>query len=76
MIANCPITPPVTVEWIPDSVILGLRTSAVDAKLIISMAKQAGIKNVYQSYIDNSNRLNAFKISEEYLCKIIGMEAK
>lgn len=76
MIANCPITPPVTVEWIPDSVILGLRTSSVDAKLIISMAKQAGIKNVYQSYIDKSNRLNAFKISEEYICKIIGMEAK
>ena len=76
MIANCPITPPVTVEWIPDSVILGLRTSAVDAKLIISMAKQAGIKNVYQSYIDNSNRLNAFKISEEYLCEIIGMKTK
>ena len=76
MIANCPITPPVTVEWIPDSVILGLRTSAVDAKLIISIAKQAGIKNVYQSYFDNSNRLNAFKISEEYLCEIIGMKTK
>ena len=76
MIANCPITPPVMVEWIPDSVILGLRTSAVDAKLIISMAKQAGIKNVYKSYIDNSNRLNAFKISEEYICKIIGTEVK
>ncbi len=68
--------PPVTVEWIPDSVILGLRTSAVDAKLIISMAKQAGIKNVYQSYIDNDNRLNAFKISEENICKIIGTEVK
>ena len=76
MIANCPITPPVTVEWIPDSVFLGLRTSAVDAKLIISMAKHAGIKNVYQSYIDNSNRLNAFRISEEHLCKIIGMEER
>lgn len=76
MIANCPITPPVTVEWIPDSVFLGLRTSAVDAKLIISMAKQTGIKNVYQSYIDNSNRLNAFRISEEHLCKIIGMEER
>lgn len=40
------------------------------------MAKQAGIKNVYKSYIDNSNRLNAFKISEEYICKIIGTEVK
>lgn len=40
------------------------------------MAKQAGIKNVYQSYIDNSNRLNAFRISEEHLCKIIGMEER
>ncbi len=76
MIANCSITPPVTVEWIPDSVILGLRTTAVDAKLIVSMAKQAGIKNIYQSFIDMDNRLNAFKISEDDIYNIIGVKIK
>ena len=40
------------------------------------LRKEQRIKNVYKSYIDNSNRLNAFKISEEYICKIIGTEVK
>lgn len=46
MIANCPIIPPVMVEWIADNVILGLRTSTIDAKLIISMAIEVGIKSI------------------------------
>lgn len=44
MIENCLITPPVTIEWVSDSAIVGLRISVVDAKFIIFMEKRAGIK--------------------------------
>lgn len=62
MIANCKMKLPAMIEWVPVGVIIGLKTSQVDANLIISMAKEAGIKNIYQSFIDQKNRLNAFPI--------------
>ena len=34
---------PAIMEWIPDVVILGLKTSKVEENLIISMAKEARI---------------------------------
>lgn len=64
MIANCQMQSPAMIEWVPDGVILGLRTSTVDENLIITMAEQAGIKNIYKSYIDKSNQLNAYLISQ------------
>lgn len=60
MIANCNMKLPAMIEWVPVGVIIGLRTSQADANLIISMAKETGIKNIYQSYIDEKNRLNVF----------------
>lgn len=60
MIANCKLNLPAMIEWVPVGIIIGLRTSRVDANLIISMAKEAGVKNIYQSYIDEKNRLNAY----------------
>ncbi len=62
MIANCQMKPPAMIEWVPDGVIIGLRTSPVEENLIISMALQAGIKNIYKSKIDKENRLNAYPI--------------
>ena len=62
MIANCRIKLPAMVEWVPSGVIIGLRTSQVDSNLIISMAKEAGIKKIYKSYINMQNRLDAFLI--------------
>ena len=64
MIANAKMKLPAMIEWVPKGVIIGLRTSQVDKNLIISMAKEAGVKNIYQSYIDEKNRLNAYLLKD------------
>ena len=51
--------PPVMMEWIPSGIILGLRMEAAEENLVVSMAKEAGIKQIYKSYIDAKNQLNA-----------------
>lgn len=62
MITGCRMKPPVMMEWIPSGVILGLRMEQAEENLVISMAKEAGIKNIYKSYIDSHNLLNALPI--------------
>ena len=52
------------IECVPAGVIIGLRTPPVDKNRIISMAKEAGVKNIYQSYIDEKNRLNAYLLKD------------
>lgn len=59
MITGCIMKPPVMMEWRPNGIILGLRMGQAEENLVISMAKEAGIKNIYKSYIDSQNRLNA-----------------
>jgi len=54
--------PPIMMEWIPSGIILGLRMETAEENLVVSMAKEAGVKNIYKSYIDSQNRLNAFQI--------------
>lgn len=49
-------------HWQPFGVILGLRMSPVQCNLVVSMAKQAGIKNFYQVRINTKNQLDAIKI--------------
>ena len=49
-------------EWIPSRIILGLRMSTAEENLVVSMAKEAGIKSIYKSYIDVENKLNAVLI--------------
>lgn len=49
---------PSKLRWGSYGVIIGLKTSEVGKNLIMSMAKEAGIKNIYQSYIDDKNELN------------------
>ena len=59
MITGCVMKPPIMMEWIPSGIILGLRMGQAEESLVVSMAKEAGIKNIYKSYIDSKNRLNA-----------------
>ena len=55
--------PPIMMEWMPSGIILGLRMNVAEENLVVSMAKEAGIENIYKSYIDAQNRLNAFPVS-------------
>lgn len=64
MITNCQMRPPIMMEWIPYGIILGLRMSQSEENLVISLARQAGIKNIYKSIIDKNNKLDAYLISE------------
>lgn len=63
MITGCIMKPPIMMEWIPSGIILGLRMDKAEENLTISMAKEAGIKNIYKSYIDAKNVLNAYPLS-------------
>lgn len=62
MITGCRMKPPVMMEWIPSGIILGLRMDTAEENLVISMAKEAGIKNIYKSYINSHNILDASPI--------------
>ena len=63
MVTGCIMKPPIMMEWIPSGIILGLRMEVAEENLVVSKAKEAGIKNIFKSYIDTSNRLNAFNIA-------------
>lgn len=60
MITGCIMKPPVMMEWIPSGIILGLRMDVAEENLVVSMAKEAGIKNIYKSYINSQNKLDAY----------------
>ena len=62
MLTTCPMKPPIMVEWIPSGIILGLRMNTSEENLVISMAKEAGIKNIYKSFINSKNQLDAIPI--------------
>lgn len=49
---------PAMIDCVPAGVIIGLRTPPVDKNLIISMAKEAGVKNIYQSECVKKNSVN------------------
>ena len=54
---------PIMREWIPSGIILGLRMETDTENLVVSMAREAGIENIYKSFIDSQNRLNATPIT-------------
>ena len=58
-------------RWIPHGVVLGLRTSVANGKLIINAAKQAGVKNIYQAIITPLDELDAIKLTEEQVNQIL-----
>lgn len=51
MVTGCIMKPPVMMEWIPSGIILGLRMGVAEENLVVSMAKEAGIKNIYSLHI-------------------------
>ena len=55
---------PKPLSWIPSGVVLGLRMSASDASIVIDAAKNAGIRHIYQAYIDDTGKLS----KQEILC--------
>ena len=62
IILNCRMNGPVMREWIPSAVILGLNMGDAERNLTISIAKEAGVKSIYDSYIDDKGMLNAMQI--------------
>lgn len=62
MITGCIMKPPIMMEWIPNGIILGLRMGVAEENLVVSMAKEAGIKNIYKSYINAQNKLDAYPL--------------
>ena len=62
MITGCRMKSPVMMEWIPSGIILGLRMDKVEENLVISMAKEAGVKNIYKSFINVHNLLDVFPV--------------
>lgn len=65
MITRGIMQPPIAMEWIPSGIILGLRMGKNEENLVISMAKEAGIKQIYKSFIDSANQLNAHLVYSE-----------
>lgn len=62
MIIPCSINEPVMCEWIPYGVILGLRTSEKDKRIIIDSARKAGIQHLYQSVISLNGTLEMLEL--------------
>ena len=65
MILPCQMKEPVMREWIPDGIILGLKISDNDKRIVIEAARHAGIKHVYQSIIDKNGVLDAVELKEK-----------
>lgn len=63
MITGCIMKSPVMMEWIPSGIILGLRMDSTEENLVVSMAKEAGIKDIYKSYINAQNKLDAYPLN-------------
>lgn len=62
IITNCSMKSPV-LEWIPSGIILGLRMDKAEENLVISMSREAGIKNIYKSFINAQNKLDAILVN-------------
>ena len=58
LIIGCPMKPPIMREWRPSGIILGLRMDVAEENLVVSMAQEAGIKNIYKSFINEKNELD------------------
>ena len=55
-------------EWIPSGIVLGLQMDEAEANLVVSMAKAAGIKKIYKSYINDQNKLDKRPLNVQF-CK-------
>lgn len=64
MILPCQMQGPVMREWIPYGVILGLKMEENDRRIVIESAKRAGVKHIYESYMDYNGKLDAVELKE------------
>lgn len=62
MILNCDMKPPIMMEWIPSGIILGLHMDHEEENLVMCLAREAGIKNIFKAYIDVKNNLNYYQV--------------
>lgn len=60
MIVPCYVTGKIMREWIPDAIIIGLRKENDERDLISYIAERTGIKNMYQSFINDDGELDAY----------------
>ncbi len=51
-------------EWRPEAIFLGLNMEKAERNFVISAAREAGIKKIYQSYIDDNGLMNAGSFDE------------
>ena len=54
------------IQWIPCGIILGLRMDEAIKNLVIGIAKMAGIKEIYQSFINEHNQMDKYLLKEKY----------
>ena len=64
MLLPCPMNPPIMREWIPAGIILGLRMETSEKNLVSALAREAGIKEIYESYINLNNQLDMMPRNE------------
>lgn len=57
MISVNPTHSPIAMRWIPIGVILGLRMGEKEENLVMSMAREAGIKSIFKMIINEKNNL-------------------
>lgn len=48
------------IQWIPCGIILGLKMDETIKNLVIGIAKMAGIKEIYQSFINEHNQMDMY----------------
>lgn len=63
MITGCQMNAPMR-EWIPSGIILGLRMGKIEENLVVSLAREAGIKKIYKAFIDINNKLDAAPVTD------------
>ena len=62
MILHNKASGPMLQEWVPYGVIIGLRTSDQNRKIILRSAKNAGIEHIFETFINDNNKLDMREI--------------
>lgn len=61
-IVDRPMTGTIMQEWIPSSIYLGLRMGETEKNLVIALAKEAGIRAIMQTIINDRGMLDLVKV--------------
>lgn len=55
-----------SIKMKPGKVIIGMRVPEYESRLIVSAAVNAGIKEIYRLYINDSDKLDSEPVPNEY----------